>query len=128
MNASRNLALLAGRILIAALFIYDAYLMVTGWDGTVAYMEKFGLPGALLPLVAGCQFIGGVAIVLGFQTRLAALAFAVYCLSTALVFHHDLGNGGETIQAGKDLAIAGGFLFLAATGAGAWSLDRRGRP
>jgi putative oxidoreductase len=124
MHPLHNALLLAGRLLIAALFIYDAWVMVQSWDATAQYMESFGVPGALLPLVALCQAVGGLMIVLGFFTRFAAAAFAAYCVATALIFHHDPANAGEITQAGKDLAIAGGFLFLAATGPGAWAIDR----
>ena len=57
----------------------------------------------------------------------SGVAFAAFCVSTAALFHRDLASVDVTIQAGKDLAIAGGFLFLAATGPGGWSLDARGR-
>ena len=125
MNALKALALLVGRIFIAGIFIWDATGMVRFWDGTVAYMESYGLPGALLPLAALFQFAGGVLIVIGLLTRPTALAFAGYCVVTALIFHNNLGDSGEVIQFGKDFAIAGGFLFLTAAGAGDWSLDAR---
>ena len=124
MHPLHNLALFAGRLLISALFIFDAYLMLTTWDSSAAYMASFGLPPQLLPVVAFCQAAGGLMILFGFWTRLAALAFAAYCVATAVVFHRNLGSNAEIIQAGKDLAIAGGFLCLAAAGPGAWALDR----
>ena len=61
--------LLLARVMIAGLFIWDAWLMVTEWEPTVAYMEQFGVPGALLPLAALFQFFGGLAIVAGTQRR-----------------------------------------------------------
>jgi len=71
------------------------------------------------------QFAGGLLIVLGLFTRIAALAFAGFCLLTALIFHRNVADVMEAIQLGKDLGLAGGFLFLAAAGAGGWSLDAR---
>jgi len=126
MDAARNLALLAGRIALAALFIYDATVMVRSWEPTAAYMASYGVPTFLLPAAALFQFVGGVFLVLGHWTRLTALAFAGFAAATAVIFHLPDGNA---IQIGKDIAIAGGFLALAAAGAGRWSADayREGR-
>jgi putative oxidoreductase len=124
MDALRNLALLAGRVLIAALFIYDATVIARFPDATFQYMEKFGLPGSLVWPTAAFQFAGGLLIVAGLATRLTALGFASFCAMTALFFHHDFANAGEVIHFGKDFGLAGGFLILAASGAGAFSLDR----
>ena len=127
MQALNNLMLLVGRFLIAAVFIFDATVIVRAPDNTAAFITSFGLPGQLALLVALCQFVGGLMVIFGVWTRLAALALAAFCVSTALVFHRDLTNTGEIIQAGKDLGLAGGFLFLASVGPGAWSVDRFGR-
>ena len=118
-----NLAFLAGRVFIAAIFIYDATLAVRFPLDNATYLENFGVPGLMLWPAAFLQFFGGLAIVAGFHTRLVALAFACFCLLTALIFHHDFADTNELIQFGKDFGLAGGFLFLAAAGAGAWSLD-----
>ncbi len=119
----RGPLLLIGRVLIAVLFIYDATLMVRFADANAAYMEQFGLPGQLLYPTAMLQFAGGVLVLIGAWARLAALALAVFCLATALVFHHQLADTNELIQFGKDIGLAGGYLFLAAEGAGTVSVD-----
>jgi putative oxidoreductase len=123
MVALRNLALLAGRIFIAAIFIYDATLIARFPADNVAYMESFGVPSFVLWPTAFFQFAGGLVIVVGLVTRLTALGFAAFCLLTALTFHRNLVDLTELIQFGKDFGLAGGFLFLAAGGAGDWSLD-----
>ncbi len=127
MHPLRNLGLLFGRFLIAAVFIFDATVIVRSPDNTAAFIASVGLPGQLAWLVALGQFVGGILIVVGLWTRLSALAFAAFCVATALLFHGNLASTNEMIQAGKDLAIAGGFLFLAAAGPGAWSVDGRRR-
>ncbi len=104
----------AGRVLIAAVFIYDATLIVRFSGPNVAYMEQFGVPAILLYPTALFQFLGGIAIVFGVWLRPLAVAFAGFCLMTAVLFHHDLANVSELIQFGKDLGLAGGFLILAA--------------
>jgi len=125
MVALRNLALFAGRIFIAAIFIYDATLIARFPGDNLAYLESHGVPGFALWPTALLQFAGGLMIVVGLLTRLTAVAFAAFCLLTALTFHRDLADLTEAIQFGKDLGLAGGFLFLAAAGAGDWSLDVR---
>jgi putative oxidoreductase len=105
---------LAGRVLLAVVFIYDATLMVRFPADNVAYMQQFGLPAALLYPTAAFQVVGGLMIVLGLWLRPVALAFAGFCLLTAVVFHHDFAAASEVIQFGKDVGLAGGFLLLAA--------------
>ncbi len=121
--------LLAGRVLIAILFIYDATLMVRFPDANAAYMAAFGMPALLLYPTAVLQFAGGVLVLIGAWARPAALALAAFCLATALIFHRQLADTSELIQFGKDIGLAGGYLLLAARGAGALSVDRilRGR-
>ena len=132
MHPLRNLAFLLGRFMIAAVFIFDATVLARSWDNSLAFVGGIGLPTAvptsawLTAIVLG-QFVGGILIAVGLWTRLAALAFAAFCVATTVLFHRNLDSTGETIQAGKDLAIAGGFLFLAFTGPGAWSVDGRRR-
>lgn len=120
-----DLARLVGRILIAAIFIYDATQLVRFPEGSATFMEQFGVPALLLYPTAIFEFFGGLLIVIGLFTRLTALAFTGFCLLTALIFHHDLANSSEVLQFGKDLGLAGGFMFLFASGAGCFSFDQR---
>ena len=125
MNSSRNLATLLGRILIAAIFLISGVGKVTAYAGTQGYMEAMGVPGALLPLVIVLEVVGAVAIVIGWRTRLFAFLLGGFTLLSAVIFHRALGDQMQSILFLKNLAIAGGFLFLLAHGAGAWSLDGR---
>ncbi len=125
MDATRPLASLAGRILIAAIFVWSGYGKIVGYAGTQAYMAAHGLPGILLPLVILLELGGGILILLGWQTRIVAALFVVFNLAAALLFHADLADQGQAINFMKNVAIAGGFLFLVAFGPGAWSLDGR---
>ena len=116
---------LAGRILMAVLFVPAGYSKITGYSGTAGYMESIGVPGILLPLVIIVELLGGLAILLGWQTRIAAFLLAGFCLVAALLFHFQPADQIQMILFTKNLAIAGGLLFLVANGAGAYSLDRR---
>lgn len=122
MQLLSNLSLLVGRILMVGIFVWDAIFILRQPEGTASFMVAFGLPGGLWPLVAAFQLIGGALIVLGWQARLGALAFAAFCAATAFVFHGNFGDTNQTLHFGKDLALAGGFLILAAVGPGGWSM------
>ena len=116
-------AALAGRLLLAALFLHEAWSKLTAYSAAVAYSEAFGVPGVLLPLAIAVEAAGGLLILLGYWARPAALALAGFCVATAVLFHAKLGNRNELLHFEKDLAIAGGLLVLFARGAGAWALD-----
>lgn len=114
---------LAGRILLAVIFIVAGFGKITGYAGTAAYMASKGVPGALLPLVILLELGGGIAIVLGFQTRIVALVLAAFCVVAGVIFHFEPGNQGQMINFMKNIAIAGGFLVLAQVGAPWLSVD-----
>ncbi len=115
---------LAGRVLIASLFLITGIGKITGYAGTQAYMASQGVPGALLPLVIALEVGGGLAIVLGWHTRLVAALLGGFSIAAALIFHAG-GDMTQQLMLMKNFAIAGGFLFLVARGAGEWSLDAR---
>ena len=120
-----NLSGLAGRILLAVIFIVSGVGKLGAYAGTQAYMASQGVPGTLLPLVIALELGGAAMIVAGWRTRLAALALAAFTLAAALIFHADFAERIQQIMFLKNLAIAGGLLLLAAYGAGAWSVEGR---
>ena len=125
MQQIKKLAMPAGRVLIALMFVMSGFGKISDYAGTQGYMEFMGVPGALLPLVIIAEIGGGLAIILGWQTRLAALALAGFTLVSAVIFHADFGDQTQMIMFLKNISIVGGFLFLVANGAGAYSLDNR---
>lgn len=116
---------LLGRQLLAALFLYDGWIVANNYGATADYLAQFGVPPLFLIPALILQVVGGLLIAVGWNTRLAALALSLFCISTAVIFHNQFGDPNEAIQFWKDLAIAGGFLILAAHGAGTFSLDSR---
>ena len=121
-----NLSAPLGRILIALMFFMSGLNKLGGYEATAGWMESIGVPGTLLPLVIILEVIGGVAIIVGWKTRLVAFLFAGFCLLSAAIFHADFSDQTQLIMFMKNLAIAGGFLFLVANGAGSYSIDNRG--
>lgn len=122
-----NLALLVGRILIAIPFVMGGVNKISGFAGTQKYMEAFGVPGLLLPLVILLEIGAGLAVAIGFQTRLAAFALAGFTLLAGVLFHGKLSDPVQAIMFFKNVAMTGGMLALVAAGAGAWSIDGRRR-
>jgi putative oxidoreductase len=116
---------LAGRMLLAAMFVISGLGKISGYAGTQGFMESAGVPGWTLPLVILLEVFGGLALILGYRTRLAALALAAFTLVAGILFHWQPGDQMQQILFLKNLSIAGGLLLLVARGADAWSLDAR---
>jgi len=126
MEKAQSLAAPLGRVLISLIFIVSGIGKIANYGGTQGYMEAMGVPGMLLPAVIALELIGGIAIILGWKARLAAFLLAGFSLVSAVLFHADFSDQMQTIMFMKNLALAGGFLFIVAHGAGAWSVDSRG--
>jgi putative oxidoreductase len=125
MNALSSLAAPAGRLLISVIFILSGFQKITGYAATQGYMEAMHVPGALLPLVIAVELLGGLAILVGFQTRIAAFLLAGFTLVAGVLFHFQPADQMQMINFMKNLSITGGLLFVVLHGAGAFSLDNR---
>ena len=124
MKKFEDVGILVARIMMPILFIVAGWGKITGYAGTQQYMEAMGVPGFFLPLTILLEFGGGLAIIFGFLTRTTAIITALFTLMTAFIFHIDFSQAPNSIMFMKNLTIAGGFLLLAITGPGAFSLDR----
>ena len=121
------IAEIAGRILLASLFLLSGLGKFGAYNETAAYMSSAGVPGAVLPVVIAVEVLGSLAIILGWKTRLAAFLLGGFSLLSALIFHSNFGDQVQMIMFLKNVSIAGGFLLLVASGAGPVSIDRRFR-
>lgn len=114
---------LLGRAGLSLIFLISGWDKIVGYAGTQQYMESVGVPGALLSLVIALELGGGLAILTGAFTRWAAIALALFSIASAALFHADFADPMQAINFWKNLAMAGGFLVLAANGPGRLSLD-----
>jgi putative oxidoreductase len=123
---SNSVLTLISRILLAAVFIPAGWSKFSAIEGTAGYIASVGLPAgtALAWAAAIFEVVAGLAILVGFQTKWAALALAAFCLFTGFVFHGG-ADQMQQIMMFKNIGLAGGFLALAAAGAGAYSVDAR---
>ena len=119
-----NLIDFIGRLLISALFLLSAYNKIFSIDGTMGWMEGFGIPGFLLYPTIALEIILPLLIIIGYRARLSAGLLAAFCLATAFIFHYDFADQMQTIAFLKNIGLAGGFLFIVANGTKEWSLDR----
>jgi len=132
MNQLQTYAAPAGRFLLAFMFIMAGAQKIPGYAGTQGYMEMMGVPGFLLPLVIITELGGGIALLLGWQTRIVAFALAGFSILSGILFHlvpsfgmEGMAAQGEMINFMKNLCIAGGMLMVVALGAGKYALDNR---
>lgn len=123
MNAVQNFAAPLGRVLISLIFLTSGLSKISGYAGTQSYMEAMGVPGMLLPLVIALEVLGALAVMVGWQTRIAAFLLAGFSLLSAVLFHANFGDQVQMIMFMKNLSIAGGFLMIVSLGGGVYSLD-----
>jgi putative oxidoreductase len=123
-NSTLNSATqLTGRVLLSFIFIMAGISKIGAYTGTQGYMESMGVPGILLPLVIMLEVGGGLALLLGWQTRIAAFLLAGFSIVSALIFHANFADQMQSILFMKNIAIAGGLLLLVAGAAQDWSID-----
>ena len=116
---------LIGRVFISGVFLLSGFNKIGNYDGTVGWMESFGLPGFLLIPAIILEILAPILIIIGYQTRIAAGALSLFCLATAIIFHTDFSDQMQFIAFMKNLALAGGFLFLVVNGAKGYCLDKK---
>ena len=120
-----NIADLIGRILISALFLLNGIFKISNYDGTIGWMESFGMPGILLIPAIILEIAGPVLIIIGYKTKLAAGLLSLFCIATAFIFHNDFANQMQFTSFLKNIALAGGFLILFVNCAKGFSLDNK---
>ena len=125
MNQLQTITAPVARILLSLIFVTSGFSKITGYAASQGYMEAMGVPGGLLPLVIAVELLGGLAVMLGWQARIAAFLLAGFTLLSALLFHANFGDQMQMIMFMKNVSIAGGFLMIVSLGGGAFSLDAR---
>ena len=116
---------LVGRILISSVFLISGFNKINQYDGTTEWMEGFGVPGILIIPAILLEIIGALMIIIGYKTRVIATLFSIFCITLAIIFHNDFSDQMQLVSFLKNLALAGGFLFLVVSGPGKISLDKK---
>jgi putative oxidoreductase len=114
-----------GRAMLALIFILAGVGKIQDPAGTMGYMQSMGVPGALLWPTVALEVLGGLAVAVGYKTRYAAIALAIFSIAAAVIFHRNFADQMQMILFLKNIAMAGGLLLLATNGKTAFSLDNR---
>ena len=122
-----SFALLIARICASAIFIVQGFSKLTHMKATVQAFTRLSLPSphAAYWIAVAVELGCGLLLIFGLKARFAAGVLAVFCIATAMLAHADLANMGQQIQFLKNLSMAGGFIALAAVGAGHFSVDTK---
>ena len=125
--SNSSVAILVGRVLLSILFILSGFAKLTAISGTAGWFGSIGLPlPTVTAVVVGLvELFGGLAILVGFKTRIAAILLAVFTLAATAIAHLDFADQMQVLMLQKNLGLVGGFLLLAAVGAGSISIDGR---
>ena len=115
---------LIGRIFISALFLISAFNKIFNLNGSISWMEGFGVPGFLIFPAIAIEIILPILVIVGFKARIAAGILATFCLVTAFLFHFDFADQSQLISFLKNIGLAGGFLFIVVNGTKDWAVDR----
>ncbi len=120
-----NIFDLLGRILISSLFLISAYNKLFSIDGTMGWMEGYGVPGLLIYPTIVLEIILPLFVIVGYKARTSSALLAIFCILTAFIFHFDFSEQIQLILFLKNISLAGGFLFIVANGTKDWSIDRK---
>lgn len=129
-NTSESIVPLAGRLLISTIFIFSGLSKLGAHAAMAGFATAKGLPAADLAIwvAAAVEILGGLSILLGFQTRIGAWVLFFYLIPVSVTFHNFWALQGmekmdNQVHFFKNIAIMGGLLFVATFGAGAYSID-----
>ena len=114
-----------GRIFLSTIFLVEGMNKIFNYESTIEYMKNFNVPEYLAIPAIIVEILFPLLLIVGYQTKISALALAIFTLTTALIFHTDFTNQMQLISFLKNFAIAGGFLIIFVNGAGKYSIDHK---
>ena len=120
-----NILDLVARILISTLFLLNGFFKIGNYDGTVEWMEGYGIPAIFLIPTIILEIVGPILIILGYKAKIPAGLLSLFCILTAVIFHNDFSNQMQLGSFLKNIALAGGFLFIFINGTRDFSLDKK---
>ena len=120
-----NILDLVGRVFISLVFLLSGINKIGNYEGSIGWMESFGMPGIFLIPAIILEIVAPILIIIGYKVKIAAALLSVFCIATALIFHTDFSNQMQFVSFMKNIALAGGFLFLVINDTKKFSLERR---
>ncbi len=116
---------LISRIFLSLVFLLNSYSKMTNIDGTIGWMEMYGLPGVFIYPAIVLELVAPILLIIGYYVRLSSVALGLFCLATAVIFLNDFSDPMTLTNFLKNIALAGGFFILAINGPKEFSLDHR---
>ena len=120
-----NIVDLISRIFLSLVFLVNSYSKMTNIDGTIGWMEMYGLPGIFIYPAIALELVAPILLVIGYFVRLSSVALGLFCIATAVIFLNDFSDPLTLTNFLKNIALAGGFFILAINGPKEFSLDHR---
>ena len=112
-----------GRIFLSLLFLIEGFAKIQVQENVIMYMEDYGVPGILFGPAIVLEILFPLLLIVGYKTKWVASILALFTFSVAIIFHTDFSEEMKKILFLKDIAIAGGFMIIAAYGSSKISLD-----
>jgi len=120
-----NLVDLISRIFLSLVFLLNSYSKMTNIDGTIGWMEMYGLPGIFIYPAIVLELVAPILLIIGYYVKLSSVALGLFCIATAVIFLNDFSDPMTLTNFLKNIALAGGFFILAINGPKEFSLDHR---
>ena len=120
-----NILDLVGRVFISLIFLLSGINKIGNYEGTVGWMESLGMPGIFLVPAIILEISAPILIMIGYKVKVSAALLSIFCVTTAVIFHNNLSDQMHFISFMKNIALAGGFLFLVVNETKDFSLDKK---
>ena len=120
-----NIIDLVSRIFLSLVFLVNSYSKMTNIDGTIGWMEMYGLPGIFIYPAIALELVAPILLIIGYYVRMSSVALGLFCIATAVIFLNDFSDPMTLTNFLKNIALAGGFFILAINGPKEFSLDHR---
>ena len=114
---------LIGRIFLSVLFLINGISKIFDYEGTIEYMENFGVPGVLIYPAIIIEILFPILLIIGYKTRFSAIVLVSFTILLAVIFHADFSNQIQLTAFLKNFAIAGAFLIIFVYGPNKCSID-----
>ena len=116
---------LVSRIFLSLVFLVNGYSKITNIDGTIGWMEMYGLPGIFIYPAIVLELVAPILLIIGYYVRLSSVALGLFCIATAVIFLNDFSDPMTLTNFLKNIALAGAFFILAINGPKEFSVDHR---
>ncbi len=120
-----NILDLLGRILISILFLLNGVSKINNYESTVDWIESFEISGMIIIPAIILEIIGPILIIVGYKAKIAAGFLSLFCILTAVIFHNDFSDQIQFTSFLKNIALAGGFIFIVVNGTKEFSIDKK---